>query len=244
MSENALSRTCGTHASPDRAEDCGPGLDGFSGRFSCCKRDRPRIGVAGAVGIGEGSRVTPAEIIELARAANRGGRRGPPADYARFPEAVPADELADFSRRFLKADAHAHWPLTGRSHRCRPCPSTGQVPAPGDAEAASRHCSPAPASSATRATTSASARQGGAKVAPIDIAKTPKPSGTRFRKPALARDVPRRRTRDCFGAERERRRNAVFAPARDGAPGAQAGGLTRSRSRARTRSPVSGANRV
>jgi hypothetical protein len=40
--------------------------------------------------------VTPAQIIELAGAAGRGGRRGPRADYARFPEAVSTDELAEF----------------------------------------------------------------------------------------------------------------------------------------------------
>jgi Domain of unknown function (DUF4158) len=40
--------------------------------------------------------MTPAEIIELARAAGRAGRRGPPADYARFPDVVSGDELAEF----------------------------------------------------------------------------------------------------------------------------------------------------
>ena len=46
------------------------------------------------VEIVEGARVTPAEIIELARAAARHGRRGPQADYGRFPAALPDDELA------------------------------------------------------------------------------------------------------------------------------------------------------
>src|SRR5450631_1266955 len=47
-------------------------------------RDRPGFG-----------RVTPAEIIELARAAAH-GRRGPPSDYGRFPAALSDDELAGF----------------------------------------------------------------------------------------------------------------------------------------------------
>jgi Domain of unknown function (DUF4158) len=40
--------------------------------------------------------MTPAEIIELVRAAGRAGRRGPPAGYARFPAVVSGDELAEF----------------------------------------------------------------------------------------------------------------------------------------------------
>ena len=40
--------------------------------------------------------MTRAEIIELAQAAARRGRRGPPADYGRFPPALPDDELAGF----------------------------------------------------------------------------------------------------------------------------------------------------
>jgi hypothetical protein len=43
--------------------------------------------------------VTPGEIIELARAPGRVGRRGPTADYGRFPEVVSADELAASSTR-------------------------------------------------------------------------------------------------------------------------------------------------
>lgn len=39
--------------------------------------------------------MTPAEIIELARAAARHGRRGPPSDYGRFPAVVSDDELAE-----------------------------------------------------------------------------------------------------------------------------------------------------
>jgi Domain of unknown function (DUF4158) len=40
--------------------------------------------------------MTRAEIIELAHAAARRGRRGPPADYGRFPPALSDDELAGF----------------------------------------------------------------------------------------------------------------------------------------------------
>jgi Domain of unknown function (DUF4158)/Tn3 transposase DDE domain len=52
-------------------------------------------GLASAAAIGEVAGVTPAEIIELARAAARRGRRGPPADYGRFPAAVSEDELVE-----------------------------------------------------------------------------------------------------------------------------------------------------
>jgi TnpA family transposase len=40
--------------------------------------------------------VTPAEIVELARAAAHRARRGPPAGYGRFPEVVSGDELAEY----------------------------------------------------------------------------------------------------------------------------------------------------
>ena len=40
--------------------------------------------------------MTPAEIIELARAAAQLGRRGPPADYGRFAPALSDDEPAGF----------------------------------------------------------------------------------------------------------------------------------------------------
>ena len=39
--------------------------------------------------------MTPAEIIELARAAARHGRRGPPRDCGRFPPVLSDDELAE-----------------------------------------------------------------------------------------------------------------------------------------------------
>ena len=40
--------------------------------------------------------MTPAEIIELETAPARRERRGPPGDFARFPERLSADELAEF----------------------------------------------------------------------------------------------------------------------------------------------------
>ena len=40
--------------------------------------------------------MTPAEIIELARAAARHGHRGPPGDYGRFPPVVSEEELAEY----------------------------------------------------------------------------------------------------------------------------------------------------
>ena len=40
--------------------------------------------------------MTPAEIIDLETAAARRERRGPPGDFARFPERLSADELAEF----------------------------------------------------------------------------------------------------------------------------------------------------
>lgn len=56
--------------------------------------------------------MTPAEIIELARAAARHGRREPPSDYGRFPAVVSDDET-----RYRKAEIRDRQREAGRLHK-------------------------------------------------------------------------------------------------------------------------------
>ena len=89
---------------PGRARGSRAPQDWYSGLTQTDSQDVLRAvreiaatrGVAEAPQIGEGcARVSPAEIIELARAAARHGRRGPPRDYRRFPPVLSDDELAE-----------------------------------------------------------------------------------------------------------------------------------------------------